>query len=266
VPDFKKGQAVYYDGNQSSLHEKAGFGYVKRKVVPFGFPPDCTAPQWYAITFEDGTYYILEGHLHEAGITKLPEQFPDTVCGGPYGQTLVDMTKGVVDGVELPADRIIAIKADGLTINEMSKGAMETSTANGFTFNREDFPRAIALIHSEASEALEWDRNLWPFMKQAEALLGIQGSETNAATGTSYWKFTNPLYHHFDSPKTWFRFDEVQQKAIELQNEAINEELADIILRVGDLAGRMGLDLEAAVVAKMEKNKKRVNRHGGKEY
>jgi NTP pyrophosphatase (non-canonical NTP hydrolase) len=42
------------------------------------------------------------------------------------------------------------------------------------------------------------------------------------------------------------------------------EELADTLIRVLDCAGGLGLDIDAAVRAKMEKNKGRGHRHGGK--
>ena len=42
------------------------------------------------------------------------------------------------------------------------------------------------------------------------------------------------------------------------------EKLADTIIRVLDCAGGLGLDIEAAVRAKLEKNKQRGYRHGGK--
>jgi len=41
-------------------------------------------------------------------------------------------------------------------------------------------------------------------------------------------------------------------------------ELADILIRVGDLAGRHQIDLEQAVFDKLEYNKLRPYRHGGK--
>lgn len=41
-------------------------------------------------------------------------------------------------------------------------------------------------------------------------------------------------------------------------------ELADIVIRVADLAGALGIDLEKAVVEKMAYNEKRPYRHGGK--
>jgi NTP pyrophosphatase (non-canonical NTP hydrolase) len=46
--------------------------------------------------------------------------------------------------------------------------------------------------------------------------------------------------------------------------EHIAEEFADVLIRVGDACGALGLDLEDAVVKKMEKNKARPYRHGNK--
>ena len=44
------------------------------------------------------------------------------------------------------------------------------------------------------------------------------------------------------------------------------QELADIVIRVGDLAEMMGVDLEKEVVMKMNYNATRPMKHGGKLY
>lgn len=44
------------------------------------------------------------------------------------------------------------------------------------------------------------------------------------------------------------------------------EELADVCIRVFDLCGSRGIDLGAAIEAKMEKNLGRSHMHGGKLY
>ncbi len=41
-------------------------------------------------------------------------------------------------------------------------------------------------------------------------------------------------------------------------------ELADIVIRVFDMCGHYGIDLESAIREKMEYNKKRPYKHGGK--
>lgn len=46
--------------------------------------------------------------------------------------------------------------------------------------------------------------------------------------------------------------------------EGFAEELADIVIRVADLAGGLGIDLEHEIATKMEANKKRPKLHGKK--
>lgn len=43
---------------------------------------------------------------------------------------------------------------------------------------------------------------------------------------------------------------------------ALEEEMADVIIRVMDLAGALDLNLEEAIVAKLEHNKTRPMKHG----
>lgn len=46
--------------------------------------------------------------------------------------------------------------------------------------------------------------------------------------------------------------------------EGFGVELADAVIRIADLAGSMGLDLEEIIRTKHEYNKTRPHRHGGK--
>lgn len=46
--------------------------------------------------------------------------------------------------------------------------------------------------------------------------------------------------------------------------EGFPSEVADIIIRVGDLCGYLGIDLERAIIEKMTYNATRPHRHGGK--
>ena len=48
--------------------------------------------------------------------------------------------------------------------------------------------------------------------------------------------------------------------------EQVAEELADVCIRVFDFCGQNGIDLEKAILEKMEKNKSRTYKHGGKKY
>ncbi|MEH7122089.1 MazG nucleotide pyrophosphohydrolase domain-containing protein [Bacillus sp. JJ1773] len=49
-------------------------------------------------------------------------------------------------------------------------------------------------------------------------------------------------------------------------HENFAEELADVCIRVFDLCGSKGIDLENAILKKMEHNKGRTYKHGGKAY
>lgn len=48
--------------------------------------------------------------------------------------------------------------------------------------------------------------------------------------------------------------------------ERVTEELADVCIRIFDLCGDYGFDLEAAIHKKMEYNLTRTYKHGGKRY
>lgn len=58
--------------------------------------------------------------------------------------------------------------------------------------------------------------------------------------------------------------EEVRRPGPELVTPALGEELADVVLRVADLAGWLEIDLAAAVQSKMEINRTRTRRHGDK--
>lgn len=47
---------------------------------------------------------------------------------------------------------------------------------------------------------------------------------------------------------------------------AVAEELADVVIRIADAAEYWGLDLQAAIALKIEKNRNRPHRHGDKVY
>lgn len=105
------------------------------------------------------------------------------------------------------------------TINGMAHEAFDNSEAHGFHDGAlPNFPELIALIHSEASEALEDDR-----AGNMELTFGPNGK---------------PL--------------------------GVGQELADIVIRVGHTAVRMGIDLQAMVRIKQAYNRTRPYKHGKK--
>ena len=115
------------------------------------------------------------------------------------------------------------VAADGpLTIDSLVAEAHGTAVEKGWWEGFEDpemrVPEAIALIHSEASEALECYRD--GEMEYSEREDG--------------------------------------------KPEGFGVELADVIVRVADLAGALGVDLTYCLRRKLAFNRTRPHRHGGK--
>ncbi len=113
-----------------------------------------------------------------------------------------------------------------LTLSEMVTQSHGTAMEKGWHDRPRSFGDLIALIHSELSEALE--------------------------------AFRDPKY----SPcEVWWVHDESGQP---LKPEGVPIELADVLIRIGDLCGEYGIDLGVAVNEKLIYNKSRPYRHGGK--
>lgn len=96
-----------------------------------------------------------------------------------------------------------------MTIRELVETAHQAAVEKGFYDKPREFGTAVALMHSELSEALEAHR-----------------------TGQSL--------------------------------EAVAEEFADVVIRVADTCGYLGIDLEEAIALKIERNRSRPRCHGKK--
>lgn len=120
-------------------------------------------------------------------------------------------------------------KPSGITLQAIVEQAHATSVEHGWWSRAEDtIPAKLLLVHSEVSEAVEEYRD--------DKVLG--------------------MYPYFAVK------DELGKLGTKPVGFAV--ELADIIIRVADIAGALGLDLTAAMLAKLEYNKTRPVRHGGK--
>jgi hypothetical protein len=138
------------------------------------------------------------------------------------------------------------------TLNQLSQEIYSNAVAHGWWGDLSDyqewhvrgtqrnFGEVIALIHSEASEALEEHRN-----------------------GHAY---DEVYYKHGDG--TECKPDVVCKVGIGhaggAKPEGIPIEFADIIIRVLDASAALGIDIDDAVRTKMVYNKTRPFKHGGK--
>lgn len=58
--------------------------------------------------------------------------------------------------------------------------------------------------------------------------------------------------------------NETYYTGIEMKMEGVPSELADVVIRVFDMAEHYGIDIESAILEKHEFNKTRPYKHGGK--
>lgn len=111
-----------------------------------------------------------------------------------------------------------------MEIKTLVAKAHENAVKHGFWEPPLAFGTAIALIHSELSEALEEERN--------------------------------------GSPDVWFACNE--SDSFSRKPEGVAVELADAVIRIADLCGHLGIDLEEVIEIKMAYNEGRPYKHGKK--
>ena len=130
-------------------------------------------------------------------------------------------------------------------INELAKKIHANNIAKGFYEKEKNVGEMLALIHSEVSEALEADRAGKYYSGAIDALIE-EGQ--------------------FSKPDVEKRDDIHFKNSFEICGikNSFEDELADIMIRVMDLAAFKGIDLEAHIKAKMRYNSLREKYHGKK--
>lgn len=118
-------------------------------------------------------------------------------------------------------------------INELSKKVHENAISKGFYDSPKNIGEMLCLIHSEVSEALECDRKGLKITHDPNYVFGLDNE----------------------------RFKEAFERFIK---DTFEDELADIVIRVMDLAAHKGIDLESHITLKMRYNEMREYKHGKK--
>lgn len=126
-----------------------------------------------------------------------------------------------------------------VNMNELTKEIHENAVAHGWWEEERSFGEIVALCHSELSEVLEEYRAGRP-MEWRQC--GIDGVCDMSGCG--------------EAPETC----EYRKE----KPEGIAVEMADCLIRILDWFGKEGLDVDRIIREKMEYNKSRPYRHGGK--
>lgn len=123
-------------------------------------------------------------------------------------------------------------------INELCKRAHDNAVAKGFYETERGLPELLMLTVSELAEAMEAERK----GAQVEGIYQEWARE------------------YADPAKEWDD-DCINSYFVELRG-TIEEEIADACIRIFDLCGYYGIDLEAHILAKMAYNETRPPKHG----
>lgn len=123
-----------------------------------------------------------------------------------------------------------------MNLTDLAKEVHENARVHGWWNEERSFGDIIALCHSELSEALEEYRDGMP------DVYFVINTETTSEIRTDYRS------SNYDGEKP----------------EGVAVELADCIIRILDYCGKAGIDIEDAIRRKIEYNKTRPYRHGGK--
>lgn len=136
-----------------------------------------------------------------------------------------------------------------MDIKQLVLEAHQTSNEKGWWATPPSFPESLALVHSELSEALEDYRNGRP----------VQQLYYQAKNEAGEW--VDVAYVYLDG--------QVHRQSNDYDISSLKpcgpaSELADVVIRVADLCGYYGIDLEQVLRLKMAYNRERLYRHGGK--
>lgn len=134
-----------------------------------------------------------------------------------------------------------------MEIKTLVAKAHENAVKHGFWEPPLSFGTEIALIHSELSEALEEERNGNPDVWFA-------CNENNSFLTCAPQDETDCLMYGKES----------LCKYRSRKPEGVAVELADAVIRIADLCGHLGIDLEEVIEIKMAYNEGRPYKHGKK--
>lgn len=134
-------------------------------------------------------------------------------------------------------------------LNELSKEIHEIAIEHGWWDKKPSFGEIIALCHSELSEALEEYRNGRPMLYYPCGAGGVCCEDDGQAhCGSRPYNPEHPEVCPVQSDKP----------------EGVAVEIADCIIRILDWCGHDGVDIDDIIRRKIEYNRTRPYRHGGK--
>lgn len=146
----------------------------------------------------------------------------------------------------------------GKSLAEMASEIKHVNTKLGWYDKPVSFPEAMAMLHSEVSEALEAWRD-----KGVESWEKVTLNAVDAPGVGSYANREGESGFTYQGEK--ITLEELHKvPGIAIKPEGVGSEFADVLIRLLDDCSRWGVDLEAEYERKIRYNRTRAYRHGGK--
>lgn len=135
------------------------------------------------------------------------------------------------------------------SLNELAREIHDNAVEHGWWDEPRSFGEVVALCHSELSEALEEYRAGKPALYYPCKLGGVCVDDMP-----------------YDDVECLERTPGMQETCLrkESKPEGIAVEMADCMIRILDWCGKEGIDIDAIMKLKMEYNRTRAYKHGGK--
>lgn len=138
------------------------------------------------------------------------------------------------------------------SITNLIRDSHDNSKSKGFwdsAETAETIPSKLMLIVSEMAEALESYRD-----PASDDMVKVPSTVVEALLETRVGDYPGPV---LDILRATYEKWKAKPKGFEI-------ELADGLIRIFDLAGKMGIDLDSALRTKMTYNRGRMRMHGGR--
>ena len=159
-------------------------------------------------------------------------------------------------------------------LRHLQKRAHDIAAEHGWWEEPREFGTMIALVHSEASEALEAMREADSHPARTWYKYTMPGPlesvlpEASVAVGRLRQLVSGNYMSAPDTPPDELTDAEnaILRRYGYAKPEGVPSELADIVIRVMDIAEFYGIDLAQAILDKMEYNNARPYKHGRKAF